>query len=401
MEVFAARRPVFDSGKDVYGYELEFRSGFEPYYEALRTRRDAVDLMAFVSFAELTDGKKGFVNFSRDLLLAEFPILFARDSMVAGVPAPLGGDDEIVDRCRDLKNFGYELAIQGFSRDQLDSPLLDLADIVEVDFARTAVEGRAGICRELAGSGVRTLARQIRTSEDAEQALGWGYDYLEGDFFSKPVPHPGRGIPASKLIYLRLLREVSQTELDYDQIAALIGQDVSMTYRLLRFMNSAWFGLRCEVWSVKHALVLLGPEEVRRWAALLAVRNAAEDKPHELLLCSLTRAKLAEHLGTRAGMGQAAGELFLMGMFSLLDALTDIPLPQVLEELPLNENVKEALLGGDGQFGRIRDIVVHYEKGKWDAFSRAVAELKVPEQDVPEMFRKSLTWASQALRESA
>lgn len=399
MEVFVARHPIFDGAKQVFGYELEFRSGFEAYYGAL-AERDTVDLMAFVNFGELTAGKMGFINFPRDLLAIHFPILFSRDSMIAGISAQTEPDKEILSRCGELTDLGYTLAIYDFGPDQLDSPFLDLVKMVEVDFAATPAEKRSTICRQVCDRGIQAIARNLETLEEYDEAVRSGYSYFEGEFFTKPVAKPGKRIAANKLTYMQLIRKVNSPALEYQEVASLIERDVSMTYKLLKFMNSAWFGLRFEVRSVQHALVLLGPKEIRRWVSLVAVRSAGEDKPDELILRSLTRAKAAEQVGQLVGKKKEASELFLMGMFSVIDALTDTPMERALNELPLKEEVKAALLGTDGDYRAIYDVVVSYERGDWDLFSRTAEKLGIEEQVIPELFREALKWASQAFREA-
>jgi c-di-GMP-related signal transduction protein len=401
MEVFVARHPVFDEKKDVFGYELEFRSGFEAYYQALEAERDTVDLMAFVNYGELVGGKKGFINFPRNLLAIHFPILFARDSVVAGISCQSETDEAVLSRCGELRDLGYTLAVNDLTPDQLDNPLLKLMHLAEIDFARLSPDDRAAICRRAAERGIKTVARGVGTVEEFDDAVAAGYAYFHGEFFAKPVVKPGRQLAANKLTYMQLIREVNDPALEYEDIASLIERDVSMTYKLLKFMNSAWFGLRFEVRSVRHALVLLGPNEIKRWVSMVAVRNTGENKPDELLLRSLTRAKAAEQVGILTGREKEASELFLMGMFSVIDALTDTPMEKALTDLPLKEQIKAALLGEDGTgYRAIYDAIVGYEKGDWDLFSRSAAELSVDEQEFPELFRDALKWAGQALQET-
>jgi len=399
MEVFVARHPVFDAQKEVYGYELDFRSGFDSYYEALESDTSSLDLMAFVNFAELTDGKKGFISFPRNLLLMDFPVLFGSESMITCVPAEVDDDEEILSRCRSLKEFGYPVAIDDFTIAHLEGPLLELADMVRIDFAATTPEQREAIRQQLAAGPVQAVARNVETADEFDQAARWGYSYFHGEFFTKPVVRVDEEISANKLTYLQLLREVNNPALSYDEIAALVEQDVALTYKLLRFMNSAWFGLKFEVSSVKHALVLLGPKEIRRWVSLVAVRSTGDDKPLELLVRSLARAKAAEQIGLAVQMEKEASELFLMGMFSLMDALADKPMKEVLEKLPLKEDIKAALLGGTGAYRNVHQAVVSYEQGQWDRFAAAAEALKLDEQQVPELMRKSTVWARQALQE--
>lgn len=402
-EVFVARQAIFDPQKEVYGYELMFRTGFEDYYarldalDVLGPDKAKVDLMAFVNFGELTDGKRGFVTFTPDLLVRELPSLFPNEMMTVGLAVDTPGDENLLARCRELKAAGCEFALNGLAPAHVDHPLLDLVDLVKIDFAACDDQQRQHLCEAMAARGVRALGRNVQTAAEFDQAAGWGYAYFQGDFFTRPDTSSDRAIAANKLIYLQVLNEVNRPELQLEDLEGLIKQDVSMTYRLLKFMNSVWFGLRYEVHSIKHALVLLGPKEVRKWATLLAVADAGEDKPRELLLRSLTRARAAEQLADSAGMSGVAAELFLMGMFSVIDALMDRPMADILEELPLNADVKGALLGEESRFRTMYDLVIGYESGQWERFSTAAASLEVDESAVPDALRKASKWANEAL----
>jgi len=399
MEIFVARQPILDTSSKAYGYRLSFRSGFEEYYQAFESDPSHTDLMAFLHFGELTAGRKAFISFSRDLLLMEFPVLFPDEATIAVIPATMDGDQDALGRCRELRKYGYTLAIEGFRPRLLESPFLELAEIVLVDFAETPVEERQAVCQKLNSRGVKALAENVESPEEFDQAASWGYSYFQGEFFAKPAVRPDRKIAANKLTYLQLLREVNSGAVSYDEITALVEQDVALTYKLLRFMNSAWFGLKLEVSSVRHALVLLGPKEIKRWVSLVVVRSTGEDKPEELLVRSLTRAKACEEIGILTDMEKHASELFLMGMFSVMDALTDSPLSHVLGRLPLKEDIKTALLGGAGTFRDVFDTVLSYERGDWEKLSASVAALKLDEERVPELFRTSRNWAADALRE--
>lgn len=397
MEAFVARHPIFEERKRVHGYELEFLAGFEDYYDSVATDRAKVDFLTFVNFEELVGHTHGYLRFSQDLLQKEFPCLLPSETLTVVLPPDLPADEQNVGACRKLRGAGYTLMVDDEMLNDGHDALVEAAGIVRIDFDGRTLDQQERIGRELNDRGIRTLAASVDTPEQFDRALRWGYSYFRGDFFQKPVITPGKEIVANKLTYLQVLEEVNQPELMYDRVETLIQRDVSMTYTLLRFMNSAWFGLRQEVHSIRHALVLLGPEEVRVWASLLVLRNMGKDKPSELVSRSLTRAKLAEAIAGKIGMELVASELFLMGMFSLIDALTDVPMETILKDVPLNEHIKDALLGTSGDFRLVHDTIVAYEAGQWEEFISLAALLKLDAQDVPEMFRNSLKWATGAL----
>ena len=397
MDAFVATHPIFDRLAKVYGYDLAFRSGFDEFYEIATLQDAKVELRLAGNFAELAGHGKAHVAFSRDLLRRKLPALLPAEELTVGMPADLPAEGPLVEFCRELSEEGYELAIDDFEPGRMDSPYLEFADIVSVDTTAVSQAGQQDICRRLPSRGIRTLAKYVDSAEAFDRALEMGYWYFEGNFFRKPVLQPGKEIATSKLSYMRVLNEVNRPELPYADLEALIKQDVAMTYKLLRFINSAWYSLRSKIESIHHALVLLGPAEVRAWASLLVLREAGQDKPEELFRRSLTRAKVAEGLAPRVSIPCKGPELFLMGMFSLVEALTDVPIARVLENLPLGDDVKAALLKGDGRFSPILEVILSYEMGWWESVTSMAGSLGFDEEILPDLFSESRKWADGAL----
>lgn len=403
MGLFAARQPVFDPEKNVFGYELLFRSGLGKCLQGTNADRTAesgtavADRAGSMGLAELTDGKKAFVPLPRDPQTRERLTRAANEGLAVCIPNDAEPEEDVLRICKRLKASGCLLVVNGSSPAQHNGPLLDLADVVQVDFSATAVDVRRAIGEKLATTGLVGLARNVGTAEGFDQALCWGYSCVHGPFFTRPVIRQGREIGPNKLIHLQVLHEVNKAELPLDALESLIKQDVSMTYRLLRFMNSAWFGLRYEVRSIRHALVLLGPQEVRKWASLLIVRSTGADKPKELLRRSLARARFAEVLAPLVGLSKHASALFLMGMFSCIDALLDAPMPAILKDLALAQDIRSALLGAAGPLRAVHDVVLAYESGDWGMFEMYAAALQLAEETVPDLFWQSLRWAHEAL----
>jgi len=400
MDVFVARQPIFDRQKVVHAYELLFRSGFENYYNALDGDKATEDVIAnsffVIGFDQLTDGRRAFINFTRNLLTKRVADLLPKEAVTVEILEDVEPDDEMVDICRNLKNSGYVVAMDDFVSKDVGNPLVEYADIVKVDFMGTEPAERKALCETLSRRGVSPLAEKVETEEEFLQAVEWGYEYFQGYFFSKPVIKSGKRLAGNKLTYLQVLYEVNQPGISYDELEKLIKQDLSLTYQLLRFMNSAWFGFRCEIKSIRHALVLLGPKEIKKWFSLIALTNMATDKPEELILRAVARGKTAEGLAPLIGMKEHRSELFLLGMFSLIDAVTDTPMNEIMEKLPLDQQVKNALLGKEGVFKTVYDAILSYERGEWDPFAECAEKLHLEESAMPGLVVESQRWASQA-----
>ena len=398
MDVFVARFPVFDGSRNVSVYELSFRPGYERC--CLTPGATTESLMALLNFEELSGGKKALVHFPRELMLAGFPQLFSSDAMIPCVDGALTLDNDVVTRCQQLRKRGYLLAVDNFSPMIAQGPLSAMANLARVRVANLPPDELQRICDDCCTRQILVGAQDIDTQEQFTQAARMGVALFQGQFFSRPDITIGTELGHNQYLCLQLMREVNQQPFSYDTVAGLIEQDVGLTYRLLRLINSTWFGLRYEVRSIRHALVLLGPAEVQQWASLVALSQAGENKP-ELLTLALTRAKFAESLAVICGQKRNASELFLMGMFSVIDALMDQPMERMLAEVPLSANIKNALLSGGGPYGPLYRAMLAYEQADWPLLSELAAAMRIPETPLAPAFRRSIAWAGKALKADA
>lgn len=241
------------------------------------------------------------------------------------------------------------------------------------------------------------IAEKVETPEDVQHGIAMGYRYFQGYFFCRPQMIEGRAIPAHKLNYLRILQIANESDLDIEELAAAIKQEASLVYRLLRYLNSPIFGFRTNVVSIAHAITLLGANGIRRWISLVSLAAMGEDKPRELVVVPLVRARFCELIAAISSLRARAGELFLMGLLSAIDAILDTPMSAVLAGIPVPNEIKDALLGHVGQFRDIYEIVSNYETGTWEPLLQAVDRARVKEELVPELFLKSLDWANQVI----
>ncbi len=398
--VFVVRQPIFHRVKSVHGYELVFRpapgtavgegAGDEPLLDLITSA------LVDIGLEDLTGGRRAFLPMTRGLVLDHVPDLLPPDLVTLEVLDNADPDDDLVEACRRLRGCGYTIAMDDFVLAEAAHPLLDLADIVKVDGFATAPGERARLARALRSCGIRPLVQHIETEEDFDRAEAEGFEYFQGSFFSKPLIEEGKVVEGSKLAYLRLLEEVHRPQMSLEEIEETLKQDVALAYKLLQFINSVWFGLRYEVTNLKRALVMLGPKEIRKWFALVSLRQMGTDKPDELFLRSTVRAKMGEGLAEPAGLDEHRSELFLMGMFSVIDALLDAPMETVLEKLPLDQDVKGTLLGQDTPYQPVYDLVTAYEAGDWPAFAGWAVRLGIDPDAVPPIYAEALKWANAA-----
>jgi len=403
MDVFIARQPIFDRQEAVYAYELLFRSGSENAFTHEDPDQASAKVMTDGSFImgmeKLTDGKPAFINATRDILTNDYFTLLPKELTVVEVLETVEPDDEVLAACRKLKEAGYTLALDDFVYSEGFDELIELADIIKVDFIETGPEERKALFDRLSPKGIRFLAEKVETHEEFQEALDIGYHYFQGYFFSKPAIVSARDVPAFKLNYMRIMRELQRPEFDFKELDSVIKIELSLTYKLLRYINSAYFALPNKVNSIMHAMVLLGEREFKKWVSFVALAGMGEDKPDELVIAALIRAKFCEALGKIIGLGSRSDELFLLGMFSLLDAIMDRPLSELLEQMPISDDIKGALLGEESDLSDLYQYAIAYERGEWETLEEKTAALQLDESGVPQLYMDTVAWAYEGFRE--
>jgi EAL and modified HD-GYP domain-containing signal transduction protein len=396
MDVFVARQAILDRHKDVYAYELLFRSDpNQNQFDGTESSSATSQLIANTLFSDglegILGGKKGFINFDRTMLLDGPWSLLPTEQVVVEVLETVEPDTAVVDACVRLRAHGYTIALDDFVHHPSFDPLIKTAHVIKVDLRATSRPEQRRLVRKYGPQGIKMLAEKVETAEEFEWAHSIGFDYFQGYFFTKPVVMRGRQAPSWKLSCLRLLQETQKEDIDFEKLHDLIKNDVSFCYKLLRFTNSALFARPTEIRSIEQALMILGEDGIRRWAALAALGGLAKDKPHELITQSLLRAQFAQRLARLAGFGDEHN-WFLMGLFSLLDAMLDQTLESALHQIRLSRQVEETLLHTappDDRMASAYSLICRYELGDWDAVVQFAKTLGVAEVDVGNAYIES------------
>ena len=397
MKKVVARQPIFDPHQKVYAYELLFRSGMDNFFDTSDPDQAStsviVDSLLLMGMEKLTGGDRAFINCTRNVLIKGYAALLPKDKVVVEILESVEPDDEVVGACLRLKRAGFMLALDDFIYAERLEPLLPLVDFVKIDFRETTEMDRRALVEKLSPRGIKMVAEKVETRSGLQQASAMGYTYFQGYFFSKPEIVVAQDIPGYKLNYLRVLQAVNQPEINLVELENIIKLEASLTYKLLRYLNSAFFGFRTEIRSIHHALALLGEEELKKWASLIAMAAMGADKPPELVVSVIVRAVFCESLAPRIGMMNRSNDLFLLGMMSLIDAVLDRPLPEILEKMPISHEVKEALLGVENRFRDVYETVIAYEAADWRSFAEKARKLNLDEETVPNLYLKSVEWA--------
>ncbi len=404
VEVFVARQPIFDRSARVFGYELLHRSGLQNHYTSANgsaASLSVIDSTFSVLGMDVTScGRRPFVNFTRQLLVGDFAFLLPTH-VVVEVLENVSPDEDVMAACWRLKRAGYTLAIDDFSLDDPRRALADMADIVKIDFRLTAPAAQVHELERLRRRGVALLAEKVETEEEYQVARGLGYTYFQGYFFGRPVIVTGRSIPATKIAGLKLLQSIHRPDADLDELYQIIKDDVALSYKLLRFINSVIFGFRQRINNLRQAVVLLGVSGTRKWASMIIVSDLGHDRPPELVVESVMRARFCEGLAEASELKGRAPDLFLLGLFSLIDSLVGRPMAEVLGELPIDPEIHDALVGGRNPLRDVLDLVVAYEHADWESLGSLSARVHVPEMLLPPLYRTALDYATQATSPAA
>jgi c-di-GMP-related signal transduction protein len=401
--VYLARQPIFDRQEKVVGYELLFRSGFDNFCGIISDEdctSSKTILNGFITFGLdlLTGGKPAFINFTTNLILDEAVIIFPRELITIEILENVAPSAEIIEACKKMKKHGYVIALDDFEYSPELQPLVDLADIIKIDFRLTDRAGRKRIMAKTGNSRIKFLAEKVETPEEYEDARAMGFTYFQGYFFSKPKIMQRQEIPGYKMNYLQVLNEINNPDVDFELLEHIVKRDMSMTYKLLRFINSAAFGFHVKIQSIRQALTLLGLAEFKKWASLVALSGLGDDKPEELLLNSMMRAKFCEFLASKVDMKDSMPDLFLLGMFSNIDAFIDRPIAEISAELPLSDDIRKALRGEKSRFRNVLDMVIAYEKADWEEWTRLLTVFNISGRDFPEIYLRSVDWVNKIFK---
>jgi c-di-GMP-related signal transduction protein len=400
MDVFVARQAIFDRNLKIYGYELLFRSSLEGPFDGsdsgLATLQVIANVFLSIGADKMLGGGQAFINCPQSLLADKRIGLLPRETTVIEILESVQPSPEVIAACRNLKEQGYQLALDDFTGQTGYEPLIDLADIIKVEFPALRVAERRAISKEFGNRGIRMLAEKVETREEFEQARDMGYHYYQGYFFARPATVRSRQIAVYKHHYLNILREIHKPEVDHRGVAKLIQREVSLAHRLLRYVNSVAFGRIGDVGSIAEAVALLGDDGIRNWVWLAALPQLASDKPGELVISAMIRARFCESIAPLAGLSNRAADLFLMGLLSFLDAMLDRPLEELLAELHLPCDMERALLDGRSAKDRLATVyalVRNYEAAEWDNLAKCAIQLQMKEEALPGLYAQSVAWA--------
>jgi EAL and modified HD-GYP domain-containing signal transduction protein len=401
-EIMVSRQPIFNKKKDVFAYELLFKSDLRDSIKNMKDRKEAgddssltaIDSLLVNGLKRLSTGKRAVIYFNHQTILSEFPMMFPSDLLGIEIQEDVDLENNVTETVKKMKKAGYLVFMTDRVYNEGEINLVKMADIVGVDFrSRQGIQKRFSV---FDGDSMlpRFLARGVETSTDFELAAETGYHYFQGNFFSKEEMISCRNIPSYKLNLMRILKEINKPSVRFDKIEKILQKDVSITYKLLRFVNSAFFGFKTTVQSIRHALALLGEAEVRKCLSFIALSSIGTKKPLELIRTTIIRAKFCEYIASELDFKSELSNFFLMGMFSMVNAFLDRPMDEILEDLPLVSPVKKALLGKPNHFHDVLGLVIDYESGNWTHLRQMTRRLKIKEKKIAALYLDAVEWGT-------
>ena len=393
-EIYIARQPIYDAQLKVVAYELLFRSG-KTINEANVVDGDSattnviINAITEIGMDQLVGPHQAFINLTHNhiLQMAEQPLPELKDRLVLEILEDIKAESSIVEAVTKLAHDGFTIALDDFIYDESLQPLVDISNIIKIDLMALDDGELEAYVIKLADGKLKLLAEKVETQEEYDRCKELGFDYFQGYFFSKPQIIKGQSLPANKLAIMKLLAKLLDDESSTEEIAQTITQDITMSMRVLRYINSAQFGFSKEVDSIQQAIMMLGRTTIRNLANLVTM-SQIENKPHELLIISMIRAKMAENIAQLVNSDKEV--CFTTGLFSIIDTLMDNDMELLIEGLPLTENIRSALIRREGELGKILNCVLAYESGDWKNANYD----KLTINEVRDCYLGALQWAS-------
>lgn len=398
--VFVARQPIFDRGENIWGYELLYRTSQQG--PACVTDQDAATSQViadgFVLAGDgISQGSKLLINFPQKMLVEDAAFALPPDVCVIEILETVKPDPELMAALRRLKDAGYTLALDDFVGEPGFEPILEMADIVKVDILGRSPKQVIELYRQLKPYGCKLLAEKIETVKIYELTKQLGFEYFQGFFFCRPQVLAGKKMNSSELTKLQLMEKLGHPDYDVNELAQIIAVDISLSYRLLRYINSAAFSLRSQIESVRQAIVMLGHKQLSQWLRVVVMSDlSTTKKTGELAYMSAMRARFLE-LVSSSDKSIPPESMFLLGLFSLLDAILGQPMENVMKELPLDDDLRNALLGKESRGRQWLDLVETFDRAEWEKLEAKLVDMGLEPELAAKAHAQAMAWAAEIL----
>ncbi len=396
---YIARQPIVDGKHHLFAYELLFRHSAHAQSARIDTDVDAgitviANTLVNMGTEWLLKGKLAFVNMEVSMLMSSFSTLLPPEKVVIEVLETVQVTADVLDRLTELKQAGYRFALDDYRYMPESEPLLALADFVKLDVLAHSPAELTHLVSGIRKHPVQLIAEKVETPEQFRHCQTLGFDFFQGYYFAHPENLAAKVINPVYGTVVQLLEKVRQ-EADAKELEILFKKDVALTFKLLRYINSAGFGLSCEVQSIRHAVSILGMQPLYRWLTLLLVTAGGAPTMPTLARTAITRGRLCELIGKACLSRGDQDNLFIVGVFSLLPAFLEMPMEQVLERIVIPEKLIDALADRSGIYGPFLALAESVESGNSDQMERLASALMVTPQQVSQAHLQALAWVEQ------
>lgn len=391
MDVYMARQPIFDQDNNLYAYELLYRSnGTENIYNGVSGDESTADVFTNAFFGlnvkNVIGNARAFINFTENLLRRGIPKLISPDILVVEVLENQLTDNDLLDSVQELRELGYTIALDDFEYSNAYSELFQLGDLVKIDFRtpQKTIEETAYVCRY---SNKIMLAEKIETREELEYARKLGCTYMQGYYFAKPAIMSGNSVQPLPVNIMEVMRLMAEPEPEISDIVEILSRDTAMCQRILRLINSVYFGVSNKVSTINQAIIILGLDYLREWVYLMGMQRITSNDSLEAMRLSLLNAKFCRKIAMRIPEAAPDCESFyLMGLLSMVVYSGDKMLALALEEFPLTDNIKRGLLRRGGLYSDVFEMTLSHARAEWETLDELVAKYGLKSSDITEIF---------------
>lgn len=403
LPIFVGRQTIYDAELNIWGYELLFRSGSQDNYAQFSNPEQATAAVITEGFsigtASLPKGRKIFINFPQELLLKGAPLALPHEDCIIEILENVEPTPELIASLRKLKDNGYTIALDDYVGQPEFAPLLELADIVKVDVLGRSPTETIKISQKLYRHNCLLLAEKIENKHTLDLTKSLGFSFFQGFFFARPEVIVGRSIPAATVNRLRLIQEMNGDRFEVAEASKIIGQDLSMSYKLLKQINSAHYSFTQKIQSIPQAIALMGSRQLKQWLILTMLADIGSgDRAQELIFNCIHRARFLEMLAINLKNSRfEPNAMFLLGLFSNLDAILNLPMEDILSHLPLDREIHAALCGKHNDMRQWIDLSIAVEKGDWTSLDSMLRSFRLDEKETAGKHIHAADWAFKML----
>ncbi len=398
MYFYAARQPILDKEKKLFAYELLFRDSIVnvfPDIDADEATTKMIEASNFnLGISEFTGNKPAFINFTLETLIKGYPETLTTDEVVVEILETVKPGKKLLAICKDLNEKGYTIALDDYIHQAVWQHFYPFIHIIKIDWQDTSIDTIKAVKTAIIEfPHIKLLAEKVETYEEYNQAVELGFELFQGFFFAKPEMVKTKNLSPSQMAMAELLYETSKKDLDLGSITSVFERDVTLSYKLLRYANSAIFKRRNEISTIKQALVTLGSAELKRFLGLMFASNINPDKPSELINAAMTRAKFCELMASEVKSPIDNSIAFLTGLLSLIDAIVDEDLTSILEKLPLAQEIKDTLLTRQGVMAELIMLLEFIEHAEWSKTTVLTEKLGLEKTNVVKHYNEAIAWS--------